>query len=772
MRNFKRFTVALLLVSLLLPVLAGCGDPSLPQLQPEQYVDFTTGFTLVTNEKNELTKISENKNLILYANFARGEVAVEDKRTGVTWYSNPVDRSEDGLASGFNKNALQSSITMVYTTDLSVDMTCGGFMSSVRKDGLYYRVEADGSVIFYFDFPNEQISIPVRFAITEDCFTAQVIAHGVREYGTNTIKTIDLLPFFGAGGSKDEGYLLLPDGSGALVYFNNNRLTANTYSKTLYGFDNGTNDKVMGGRASAAYFTLSENQQLPVFGISNGDQGFLAIITQGAARAGINANVAYKYTLYNTVWPTYYYHSIGTVRQTQKDGSENITKVAEKNKEIWQDFQVSYYFLEEGNNTYADMAARYRDYLIAQGALQVRLPQAEEIPLYLDLYGYIEKRKSFLGIPVEKKISMTTVEDVNTMLDRLQSGGVDNVVVKYNYWARDSYFDKLPTKTAVDGKVGSAKQLLALQQRLSNSGGALYLSADLLNVYKTGRGISQYDDVLRNVANTNQRQYAFSLSSAAIDTRYNAWYLLRPNRIADVFAKFADSMSAAGYPNIALDNAGDMLYSELSTSGVGRNQMRLVMSQAIADAAGEGRSLMLTAANDYAAVYAGHILQAPSKASNYDLEDVSVPFYQMVFHGYISYSLDASNLASNPADSTLKLIEYGASPMFSLIGQNADELIGSRVDELYSADVANWMDFMIKQYDQVSGAISQVRGCTITAHEILSEDVRAVTYSDGTVIYVNYADAPATVNGIELCGKGFAVVRGGEVLSGAQVVGQ
>lgn len=772
MNKTIRFICLALVLALLVPVLAGCSGSELTRWQPEQIVDFTTGFSLASEADNTLTKVRETKNLVMYVNFNRGEVAVEDKRTGVTWYSNPADRSEDGLASGFHKNALQSALTMVYTTDLSVDMTCGAFMSSVRKDGLFYREEEDGSVLFYFDFPNEMISIPVRYSITDTCFNAEIIAHGILEYGTNTIKSIDLLPFFGAGGSKDDGYMLLPDGSGALVYFNNNRLTANTYSKPIYGFDNGTNDKVMGGKASAAYFTLSENQQLPVYGLSNGDQGFLAIITQGAARAGINANVAYKYTMYNTVWPTYYYHSIGTVRQTQKDGSENVTKVTEKHTETWQDFCVSYRFLEEGKNTYADMAQVYRDYLIENAGLENRLPQSESLPLYLDLYGYIKKTKSFMGIPVEKKIPTTTIEDINTMLDRLEESDISNVVVKYNYWAKNSYFDKLPTTTEVDGKVGSAQQLQQLQQRLRESGGALYLSADLLNVYKTGRGISQYGGVLRNVANTNQRQYAFSLSSAAIDSRYNAWYLLRPGRIGSVFGNYAADMVAAGYPNLALDNAGGMLYSELSTAGVGRNQVMSLMTQTLQGVEQATEGLMLSAANDYAAVLASHIINAPSKSSNYDLEDVSVPFYQMVFHGYASYSLDASNLSSNPTDTTLKLLEYGASPLFSLIGSNADELIGSRMDNLYSADAANWMDFMAKQYSQLNQALSGVLTSTITDHRILSEYVRAVTYSNGTVIYINYGSTAQTAEGITLQPKGFAVVENGQVQMNAQAVGR
>lgn len=772
MKKIQKTAALLILLALVGQVFAGCAGRTLtPPEDPEPF-DYQTDFHEAGDQKNELTKISENSRFVLWANLSNGETAVEDKREGKTWYSNPVDRSEDSLASGFHKNAMMSVVTAVYTTTQGVDMTCAGYMSSVKKDGLYYRLEKDGSVTFLFDFPKEEFMIPVRYAIGEDCFTAEIIANGVLEYGTNTLKSIDLLPYFGAGGVKDEGYMLVPDGSGALIYYNNRR-TGSSYSKPMYGFDNGTNDKVSGTGAGASFTTLNEHQYLPVFGVHQNDRGFLAVVTQGAARAGINANVSYKFSMYNTVWSTYFYRSIGSMRQTQKDGSETVTNVAEKKAETWQNYAVSFYFLKSGeeHSGYAAMAETYREYLIKNQELQKQVTAGKDIPLYLDLYGYIEKTKSFMGIPVEKKISMTTVEDAERILDELARSEISNVVVKYNYWAKNSYFDKLPVNAGVDGKVGNTARLQALQERLEAAGGGLYLSADLLNVYKTGHGVSRYDGVLRSIANTAQRQYSFTLDAGQIDPRYGAWYLLRPTAVTSVFDKFTGKLTGAGYHGMALDALGEMLYSELGSDGVGRNRVRALMAQTAAAAAGSA-GLMLTGANEYAAVYARHILRAPSRASGYDLEDVSVPFYQMVFHGYTSYSLDASNLSSNPADMTLTYLEYGAYPLFSLIGQNADELIGSRVDHLYSADAGNWMEFIAAQYGQLNGALSGVQECTITGHSILSDTLRAVAYDNGVTVYVNYGSEAAEADGVSIQPKGYAVVSGGRVLVSGQAVGR
>lgn len=769
MKRIKRIFCLALVCAMLLSLTA-CGGSAHTAPQRETSYDLSVSFSRA-EEEDTLTKISGNGRFTLYANLHDGTAAVKDEQTGQTWYTNPEDRRSDGLASGFNKNALLSPITVAYTTDQSVDMTCGAFMSSVGKDGLYYHLQSDGSIIFLFNFPNEGFTIPVRYAIEEDRFTATVLTEGITEYGTNKIKSIDLLPFFGAGSSQEDGFMLVPDGSGALIYYNNNRLTANTYNKAVYGFDNGTNDMVFGSKAATAYFTVSENQYLPVFGSSRDTGAFLAVITQGSARANIKANVAYKYTLYNTVWSSYNYRTVGTVRQTQKDGSETAVTITEKKLETWMDYQVSYFFLPKEENSLGDMASLYRSYLVETEGLVSHIGRQEDIPLYLDLYGYIEKTKSFLGIPRDTKISMTTLEDANSILDALQSNGVESVAVKYNYWAKNSFFEKLPVNMDVDSKVGTKQELLALQQRLEDQGGKLYLSADLLNVYKTGRGVSRYSDILLNVANVAQRQYKFALDTAMTDSRYDAWYLLRPWSIPEFFGKLMENAGNAGVHALALDSVGTKLYSELSSDGMGRNQALRNLQTTLdgVDAAMDG--VLVEGANVYAATEASALIRTPFRSSGYDLEDVSVPFYQMVFHGYASYTLEATNLASDPATRTLNCIEFGASPLFSLVGRNQDELIGSRLDALYSADASDWLDFAAEQYSQINAALRSVQNSTMTDYQVLSNPVRVVTYDNGTKIYVNYGEA-TTVNGIRLEAKGFAVVENGRLTLSEAAVGE
>lgn len=79
-----------------------------------------------------------------------------------------------------------------------------------------------------------------------------------------------VLPYFGSGTAKDDGYLLIPDGSGALVEFGTDKSAFKTYSQPVYGSD----------PAYAGDMDTSRKQpiRLPVFGIQRNGSAFLAEI--------------------------------------------------------------------------------------------------------------------------------------------------------------------------------------------------------------------------------------------------------------------------------------------------------------------------------------------------------------------------------------------------------------------------------------------------------------------------------------------------------------
>ena len=69
-------------------------------------------------------------------------------------------------------------------------------------------------------------TITLDWQLTNDGVRVSIPYEGLGEFGGGQIRAIQLLPFFGAAGAQETGEIVLPDGSGALMRFNNGKSTS------------------------------------------------------------------------------------------------------------------------------------------------------------------------------------------------------------------------------------------------------------------------------------------------------------------------------------------------------------------------------------------------------------------------------------------------------------------------------------------------------------------------------------------------------------------
>ena len=139
--------------------------------------------------------------------------------------------------------------------------------------------------------------IPLEYRLDNDAVDVSIPMSAVQENGGGTIFRIQLLRYFGAAGTDENGYLLVPNGSGSLIYFNNGKATADVYSEYVYGID-----------PLAAEYTVrenTENTKLALYGICREDSSVFATIEDGASLALIGAGVSGKINEYNYAYPTF-----------------------------------------------------------------------------------------------------------------------------------------------------------------------------------------------------------------------------------------------------------------------------------------------------------------------------------------------------------------------------------------------------------------------------------------------------------------------------------
>ena len=112
-----------------------------------------------------------------------------------------------------------------YTTDKRQQKVTNSFVSCISRQA-YTIKKIDHGVLVNYKFPSEGFYIPVRYILNDRGLNASILFSDIKENKDNKLDTISFLPYLGAGDMNDEGFMLVPDGSGAIIYMNNGKPTA------------------------------------------------------------------------------------------------------------------------------------------------------------------------------------------------------------------------------------------------------------------------------------------------------------------------------------------------------------------------------------------------------------------------------------------------------------------------------------------------------------------------------------------------------------------
>jgi hypothetical protein len=722
-RNGSRFraTALLLCAVLLFGALAGCGtssiDPGGDKPEPMEYGPVLAG---------ALQDVFSVGGMKLSVDPSTGEFIVEDG-TGATFRSNPVDRADDKKARDIWKTNLNSQFILTYSNeDGRIIQQVNSFVGCVKKNGLKVFKTDDGFISEY-TFAKEGFVVPIRIALTEQGLSATVLADRIDTSASEFLVTaIDLLPFFGAAGPEKEGYMVVPDGTGALIGLNNGKAVTGNYQANVYGNDLAIQPEQR--------FATQKTASLPVFGIKTQDSGLVAIITEGDAIARIEANVSGGRTSYNFLFAGF------TLRQTDsftifdRTGKPRDYPVLDKAPLTSTNLQVQYRFLGSTDNGYVRMADVYRGHLAAAEDLSLDA-KASDGGLYLDFYGAVMKTKPALGIPVNTLVPLSPFRDVVDAVKSLEAKGVDAFVLRMiNATDADTKM-KAPKNPSPSVRLGGATGYRALQEAVGEEN--VYLSVDPIQVRTNGW-------ILKTLATTSQTvmglpAYArlYDLSSGVRDES-DRWYLLSPLVAAEMFTSYsARAARSALTRRIAVTGFGNSLHSDFGKATVNREMAMEAYATALSAAKAGGAAILLAGSNAYAVGSADRLTDVPSTTSGYGVCDAEIPFVQMVLDGLVEYACEPINLSSNPRRAFLKAVESGSQLHYSFITGNPIELRDSELQWLFGADWRGWSDQVAADYARYSEMTVATEGARIVGHEILADDFSKVTYANGTVVLVN-----------------------------------
>lgn len=607
----------------------------------------------------------------------------------------------------------------------------------------------------YFEsFEKIRFEIAIELSLTDEGLKTTIIKDSIEESKSERIAKITLYPLFGTAISIDEfdqpteGYLVIPDGSGAIIEFNNGKYFQNAYNKRLYGQD-----------LSLMPNDMAEQQEkiaIPVYGMVKDDHGFAAIITKGDAMASIQADVSGRIDSYNKIYTSFTLREVESVVIGSGFNQYGVDLYTDDIVDT--DFEVTYKFLGASDANYAGIASVYRDHLINTYGL-TQSDDTNQTVLTAEFIGAYDKESFFLGVPYDSMQSMTTYEEALDIINELQDLGIQEMNVLYQGTYNGGLKQSLSDEVDFEKVLGGEKGYLSLYNYLLDEGIELYQGTSLMQTNSYHKIFDKFRYTAQRIDGSHAIDYAYHYPSglpySETDFDHSVGdYVINPLYYQSIYEDFNKDYD---YSYVALHGIGSMLAGNY-------NEKELVYVQDAINLQLEllgsiEQSLMLNNPLGYAISYANYISDLPTETTLYSIIDYQIPLLQLVLSGFVDYSGQSMNLASDRSINYqfLKAIETGSNLKYTLTYDDSIELLSTEYNYYMATKYYFWLDTIASQVQELDG-IGLHEGHLI-GHEQLANNVYKVTYSHGLVIYINYNLSDVLVNGVNVGSMNYTVVE-------------
>ncbi len=652
---------------------------------------------------------------------------------------------------------------------------------------------------------NESISplfrLALEYYIDEDGLRVRLPAKGIRyDSASFTLNNLVILPYMGAGRQGNTGYTMIPDGSGALIRFEDVGGKQATVTGKLYGQD------------YAFHNVTGQNMEvwrMPVFGViedsiktefveviptdENGvalstepvieeksytvTGGYVAILTEGDSLAEITSEHGGALHMYHSVYTTFYPRQKDTyaLQGISATGS-NATWTVESPRKYVGNYTLKYIMLSGDEANYTGMATKYREYLEKNGYLTKLEKDGSDIPLYVENFGLVQTTEKRFGLPVEVDTPLTTFEQSEEILRALKDKGIDNINLILKGWNNGGLLTGPVTQLNIEKSLGGNKGLEALNQYASENGIGLFPSFEFSYVRRGTDSAFDGFDAKADTAKTIDNRTASKKEYDPLFQKFSGsgLMLISPTKFLPFYEKIRDKYQSLGVSGISVPSLGSDINSDHDEDNPqNREDSKELIMQLLQKFKDDGYEVMLNAGNSFTFKYADHIIDVPLDSSERQITSDTIPFLGMVLHGYTDFAGTAINLAGDYKYNLLKTIENGASPYFILSYDNTSDLKNTDFNEFYSVKFGTWFGEevddegtvtytggdVLDTYNTLNKALKPIRNAVVTSHEYIAENVVKMTYDNGVSFILNYNNNPVEIEGYELEALDFVVIK-------------
>ena len=695
--------------------------------------------------------IAENSNFRLYFNEEIISFKVLDKATNYVW-STSIDSVSAGsydalLSSGIGieyilieknmyveENVGLSDIVFTAEQELITDgiklsLDLGGYCSTRNCKRNYDRY-LDGDLtleqMITMGYTELDLAFDFQVTLTDSGMEAFLPVDSIVENKSEEIILSSIILFPGLGATEmDEipGYMVLPDGAGALIRYEDNQGQFNApFEERFFGQNYGLQEF----RQTVVNYPLS----MPIFGAVHGvnQNAFIGIIEGGEFNSRLLAYPNGAHNLdYNLIFPKFDIKQV--YRQSfSSDGTGGVMKYLETS---YEDIDVKYNFLSGDSANYVGIGEDYRNHMEEQGNLQLQT-QSGDIDLFLN-FLMADTESSFFG---DTLVQMSDVDQVLEMYNYFIDQGITNQSVGLMGWNNGGYSGNLPSAVNYENKLGSNRNFRSMIDTINETNSVMLLN-DYLFANGSTSGISYRFDVAKG---SNK----FKLEAEREDHVHPNIYILYPYVANELAMKAYDDYIDEDV-QVLFESLGSMLMSYYDGDYYNREDSYAEYVEIMQQYEAIGNYMYPFS---YAYKYTNGFYEAPLYNSQLKYYDDIVPLLQIVLKGSIDMYASFLNYNSLGKETILNIIDFGMNPAYVLTYEPSSELKDTDLKRYFTTEFDLWKDTVVLEYDYINNALKHVNGAYITSRDVLDYGIVKVSYSNAVDIYINYTTNDFTVGSI------------------------
>ena len=563
-------------------------------------------------------------------------------------------------------------------------------------------------------YGESKISLTIQMYLDEENLHVLVDNDSIVEAGNGLLHRIRLYPYFGAVlADTIPGYMIVPDGPGALVRYRALNQVTDAYSFTYYGSDIGVFNPI----ANAPSLSL------PIFGMVHGinQHAFLGIIVEGASTAVLVVNPSRQLMRYHHTGPEFVYRQLYNSPVSRASAQAGSGRQVVQLEKYSTNIHIQYKMIDGEQANYVGMARSFQEYAIEQGILLEQNTSRTAIQTMLELIG-AERKEGFI---FDELVPLTTFEQAKTLLSELEEV-IGPMTIIYKGVFQGGYSGANHAGNRFASILGNRQELLDLIEQYSSNGNDLALYLDIIQKYASQR-VSTYRDVSQKV------NLQLQVSKAETMTRY----YIQPIAAMNEFKRLETSFTRQEIFAMALGSIGTILYSDYKDGMLDRYEVEALYRSTLAESV---LRMYYYRPNFYLWSSMAAYLSGPMSTKQYAIYTDTVPFLSIVLSGLMDQFAPYFNFSANKQETMLSMIDFNLYPSYILTHSSAYALQNTELRRIYSSSYSTWKDRIQDDYTQLNSILSQVIDQTVVSRTMLAFGVVKTTYSNQVHIYVNYTN--------------------------------